>query len=591
MQQIYTPGIGATVITLRVCTKGLHHKFYTLNYRRINMRKNIPYISVMILMIPFFVLAVLTMGSQGSKKEILNTNMSWTVVKEDGVLEAREGMPVDVNIEEDGNYNLSFSWDVKEPGFITAMTVKDAAGNTVYNTSAFQLKISDERIFLKKGTYTINTEFFTTEDEFREFAKEKNSFKSQSALDDHISAIGFDSFDPDGEARFDFSVKLDKYYTSPAWIKVLTALTGLTIIALSVITLIDSKRTNAQTADTSTNITTTANATTALRHGLDSIGIAYAIFSIVVTCVQLFISFGLGTAFPGFVHSNNATVSLMLVVISVDMIGFPLICILTKKIPAREIPKQKLGFFKFIPYIFMTFGIILPGSIVGTLFHRLVTFPFGGNGSTEVAELLMGSNPIPRIIVIGILAPIFEELIFRKLLIDRLSRYGSFIAIIVSGLFFGLFHGNFSQVFFATGIGMLFAFLYLKTGRIHLTIILHMIVNLYTSVITTTAMQNLLQVNPNMDMSQEYLTAHPEALAAVGIFGLVYLTLGLFTFIGVICLIVFTAMKKFRLEKIDGEPTKVEALKAFFSSKYVWLFILSTLGLFVFTYLPVMLGI
>lgn len=578
------------------------------------MKKNIPYILAMILMIPFFVLSVLSMGSQGSGKEILNTNMSWTVVKEDGVIDSREGMPVDVSIEEDGNYNLSFSWDVKEPGFFTGMTVKDAAGNTVYSTSAFQLQISNERIFLKKGTYTINTEFFATEDEFREFAEENDAFKSESALNDYISTIGFDTFNPDSEASFSFSVQLAKPFTSPAWVKGLTAVTGIAIIELSVITLITSKSTgataspktttsplgasttNAGTTTITPNVTTvTPNTTTStpdtINRGLDNIGIAYAIFSIVITCVQLLVSVGFGTLFPGFVQSNSVIFSLMLVAVSVDMIGFPIILGLTGKIPARDIPKTKIGFFGFIPYIFMTFAILVPGMIVGTMVHRLITLPFGGDGSNVVAELLVGSNPIPRIIVIGILAPIFEELIFRKLLIDRLSRYGSFIAIIVSGLFFGLFHGNFSQFFFATGIGFLFAFLYSKTGKIHLTIILHMIVNMYTSVITTTAVQNLVKVNPNMDLSQEFLMAHPEALAAAGFLGLAYAGLGLFAFIGIICFIVFAAKKKFRLEKIEGEPTKAEALKALATSKYVWLFILSTIGLFVFSYLPVILGI
>ena len=569
------------------------------------MKKNIPYILAMILMIPFFVLSVLATGSQGSGKEILNTNMSWTVVKEDGVIDSREGMPVDVTIEEDGNYNLSFSWDVKEPGFFTGMTIKDAAGNTVYNTSAFQLQISDENIFLKKGHYTINTEFFATEDEFREFAEENNAFKSENELSEYISAIGFDTFNPDSEAVFSFSVQLAKPYTSPAWVKVLTALTGLAIIALCVIILTTNRKCNGNTNESTTataktdaiagTATITHNATTStsdnINRGLDNIGIVYAIFSIVVTCVQLFVSFGLGTMFPEYVQSNSIIFSLMLVVISVDLIGFPLIFGLTKRIPARDIPKTKTGFLGFLPYIFMTFAILVPGTIVGTIVHRAITLPFGGDGSNVIAELLMKSNPIPRIIVIGILAPVFEELIFRKLLIDRLSRYGSFIAIIVSGLFFGLFHGNFSQFFFATGIGLLFAFLYVKTGKIHLTIILHMMVNLFSSVITTTAIQNLLKVNPNMDLSQEFLMAHPEAAAALGAVGLVYLTMGLFAIIGIICFIVFAATKKFKFEKNEGEPTKAEALKALATSKYVWLFILSTIGLFIFSYLPVMIGI
>ena len=92
------------------------------------MKKKIPYIIAMILMIPFFVLAALSLGAQGSGssgKEIVNTNMSWTVVKEDGVLDNNGGMPVEVNIEKDGRYSLSFSWDVEEPGFLTAITITD----------------------------------------------------------------------------------------------------------------------------------------------------------------------------------------------------------------------------------------------------------------------------------------------------------------------------------------------------------------------------------------------------------------------------------------------------------------------------------
>ena len=547
------------------------------------MKKNIPYILAMILMIPFFVLAVLALGSQGGGKEILNTNMSWTVVKEGGVLESREGMPVDLNIEEDGRYNLSFSWDVEEPGFLTGMTIKDAAGNTVFNTSAFQLQISNESIFLKEGNYTINTEFFTTEDEFRKFAEENSSYKSQSELDSYISAVGFDSFEPDSEARFSFAVNVTKQYSAPVRIKIFMLATGLAIIALCVIILINSRSNTGATAE--------ANANTTLKSTLDSIGIAYSVFSIVVTCVQLFISLGLSLLPIELTPNINSLITFGMVILSVDVIGFPLTYILTKKIPARDIPNRKFGFFKFLPYIFMTFAIMLPGSIIGSLIHSMLTVPFGGSGANAVTEILFNSSPIPRIITVGILAPIFEELIFRKLLVDRLSRYSSFMAIIVSGLFFGLYHGNFAQFFFATGIGFLFAFLYTKTGKIHLTIILHMIVNLFTSVITTTAIQKFLALNPNRDLSQEYLMAHPEAAAALGGVGLVYVTMGVLAFVGIICFIVFAVTKKFRLEKIEGEPTKAEALKALFSNKYAWLFILSAIGLFIISYLPVMLGI
>ena len=559
------------------------------------MKKKIPYIIAMILMIPFFVLAALSLGAQRSGnggKEIVNTNMSWTVVKEDGVLEESEGMPVDVNIEKDGSYNLSFSWDVEEPGFLTAITIKDENGKCVYCDTAFQVQISNKPISLKQGKYTINTVFLATEDEYRKLNAENKMITDQKALEDYISAVGFDNFKPDSECHFTFEVKLTQSYTAPAWVKALFVAMGLIIIALTVITLVTNKKTSAPSEANTTNTTDATNKSNDnIKDGLDNISIAYAVFSLVVTCVQLFISLGL-SFLPASVTPNiTALLSFAMIVISVDIVGFPLILGLTRNIPTREIQKQEFGFFKFLPYIFMTFGIGIPLSFVGSLVNTMLTVPFGGSNTSVILELLNSSSILPRILVVGILAPIFEELIFRKVLIDRLSRYSTFLAIFVSGLFFGLYHGNFSQFFFATGIGLLFAFLYSKTGKIHLTIILHMIVNLFTSVITTTALQKVHVANPNMDMSQEFLMSHPEALTATILMGLTYACLALLTIIGIIIFIIFAATRKFRLEKVEGEPTKAESLKALFTSKYAWLFILSTIGLFVFSYLPVILGI
>ena len=541
------------------------------------MKKKIPYIIAMILMIPFFVLAALSLGAQGSGnggKEIVNTNMSWTVVKEDSVLEESEGMPVDVNIEKDGRYNLSFSWDVEEPGFLTAITIKDENGKCVYCDTAFQVQISNKPISLKQGKYTINTVFLATEDEYRKLNAENKMITDQKALEDYISAVGFDTFDKDSECHFTFEVKLTQSYTAPTWVKAFFVAMGLIIIALTVITLVTDRKSNDNIKD-----------------GLDNITIAYAVFSLVVTCVQLFISLGISFLPIADTPGTTSLISFAMIVISVDIIGFPLILGLTRKIPTREIQKQKFGFFKFLPYIFMTFGIGIPLSFVGSIINTLLTLPFGGSNTSVILELLNSSSLLPRILVVGILAPIFEELIFRKVLIDRLSRYSTFLAIFVSGLFFGLFHGNFSQFFFATGIGLLFAFLYSKTGKIHLTIILHMIVNLFTSVITITALQKVHAANPNMDMSQEFLMSHPEAFAATILMGLTYACLALLTIIGIIIFIIFAATRKFRLEKVEGEPTIKEALKALFTSKYAWLFILSTIGLFIFSHLPTILGI
>jgi len=81
------------------------------------------------------------------------------------------------------------------------------------------------------------------------------------------------------------------------------------------------------------------------------------------------------------------------------------------------------------------------------------------------------------------LAPVIEEYIFRKQLIDRMHIYGEKLAVVTSALMFGLFHGNLSQLFYAFALGLVFGYVYLKTGRLQYSIGLHMLINCLGSVI------------------------------------------------------------------------------------------------------------
>ena len=83
----------------------------------------------------------------------------------------------------------------------------------------------------------------------------------------------------------------------------------------------------------------------------------------------------------------------------------------------------------------------------------------------------------------GILAPILEEIFFRKLIIDRTRRYGELASILVSAFFFALFHGNFSQFFYAFGIGVLFGYIYCRTGSYVTVTLLHVVFNIFMGVI------------------------------------------------------------------------------------------------------------
>lgn len=79
------------------------------------------------------------------------------------------------------------------------------------------------------------------------------------------------------------------------------------------------------------------------------------------------------------------------------------------------------------------------------------------------------------IVCITIIGPVVEELVFRECVLGHLLREGTnrWTAISVSAVVFGLIHFNPAQIPFATAIGVLFGILYLKSGNIVLTTLIH----------------------------------------------------------------------------------------------------------------------
>lgn len=82
------------------------------------------------------------------------------------------------------------------------------------------------------------------------------------------------------------------------------------------------------------------------------------------------------------------------------------------------------------------------------------------------------------IILVSIVAPIFEEIIFRGIILEQLDRrYGMIKAIIVSSLLFGIVHLNIHQGVNAFFIGIVAGFIYIKTNSLLLSMFLHFVNN------------------------------------------------------------------------------------------------------------------
>jgi membrane protease YdiL (CAAX protease family) len=165
------------------------------------------------------------------------------------------------------------------------------------------------------------------------------------------------------------------------------------------------------------------------------------------------------------------------------IVSYPLTLYFYRRVPSLVPRIRSLGAGRFIKYLLACFPVMYIGNLIG----NAVTSPFNGGGTEQVLnEFLTTTTPL-QVLLVVILAPVFEELIFRKAIIDRVGRYGELTAIVLSALTFGLFHMNLIQFFYAFGLGVIFAYLYLNTGRVRYTIMLHMIINFFGSVVSSAA--------------------------------------------------------------------------------------------------------
>ena len=166
------------------------------------------------------------------------------------------------------------------------------------------------------------------------------------------------------------------------------------------------------------------------------------------------------------------------------LLAMPLSLLLFRKIPKALPEKKKLAFPTFIGFLCIAllvtfFGGIL-GEIVNTMFGSII-----GEVPENSLDTVADATPIwLQFIFFVILAPIFEEIFYRKLLYDRLSTFGELPAILICGVIFGLIHGNFYQFFYAAAAGILFTFVYAKTGEILYTIGLHALLNFSGTILT-----------------------------------------------------------------------------------------------------------
>ncbi|HHT53381.1 MAG TPA: CPBP family intramembrane metalloprotease [Clostridiales bacterium] len=173
------------------------------------------------------------------------------------------------------------------------------------------------------------------------------------------------------------------------------------------------------------------------------------------------------------------------------LLAFPVFCLIVLPMPKSTPEENRLDAGRWFIILMISTTVLYVGGQVGSAVMSRINQALGRDVANVASEVLQNSNLLMSLFAAVIIAPVLEELIFRKIIIDRTRVYGEKTAMLLSALIFALFHGNLYQFFYALGLGLVFGYVYLKTGRVRYTIFLHMAINLVNGVIAAWILKNI----------------------------------------------------------------------------------------------------
>lgn len=282
------------------------------------------------------------------------------------------------------------------------------------------------------------------------------------------------------------------------------------------------------------------------------LGGMFILGTIIIYAVQLIPAFLVKQLRPEWLDNGNVALSLSMV--PMYLVGMPALIALVKRVPAETVEKKKMKWWQFALAAIMCFGLMYASNLVGTVISTVIGLLKGSAVQNTLLDVVSSISLFFMILYLVICAPVMEEYVFRKLIVERTVKYGQGVAVVMSGLMFGLFHGNLNQFAYAFTLGCFLAFLYVKTGKLKITIAIHMMINLMGSVISLKIVEMIdldryMEIVANgMDMNamMAYVTENIVGwtlylLLALFVFGTILTSLILF----IVCIV----KKKIRLDQ------------------------------------------
>lgn len=208
---------------------------------------------------------------------------------------------------------------------------------------------------------------------------------------------------------------------------------------------------------------------------------AYIILLFILSAMQN----GLGEGYEQWLTAHTVTISGVMGGLCKVLGILPLVPMLRRELAERKTSEGMrksvciCGLTWWVKKTFFTVLLAFSASLSLNILLTMTGFTDASQTYREVADRQYSVAFGIGIVLYGLAAPLVEEVVFRGVIYNRLRRfYGSVIGMVVSGIFFGIFHGNLVQGVYGACMGILIAYVYERQGSFFFPVLFHAVANL-----------------------------------------------------------------------------------------------------------------
>ena len=190
-----------------------------------------------------------------------------------------------------------------------------------------------------------------------------------------------------------------------------------------------------------------------------------------------FITVPVHNIFKNSLTENNVSVILTCIASCVSLITPYLFLKAYTDKEEREQKVEKASIGKSLLYVLMGIPVITFIQILTSIILKNINVDYNIIDKLDIFDSTSVLSIALFFIQIAVLPAIFEELYMRKGALNYAKKYDKVFAIITTSIMFAGIHLNLSQSIFAFMLGIVFAYIAVKTNRIFPTMLLHFLNN------------------------------------------------------------------------------------------------------------------